>query len=86
VPNCNTISNVSGELAMSLPTQDEQVLSGLLKRLSQDKDFLGIDNFGLSVTTLEDVFLKVGAADTEENLEFDNDDDNDSAMVNSVQN
>jgi len=77
IPNSTTISNVSGELAMSLPTDNEQVLSNLLKKLSVDKDNLGINNFGLSVTTLEDVFLKVGAADTEENMEFDRDEDND---------
>ncbi len=30
---------------------------------------LGVDSFGLSVTTLEDVFLKVGAAENDENME-----------------
>ena len=69
IPGAETISNVSGELAMSLPTEDEAKLPALLKELSEKKKDLGINNFGLSVTTLEDVFLKVGAAETEENME-----------------
>ncbi len=69
VPGAETISNVSGELAMSLPTEEESKMPSLLKDLSEEKDRVGINNFGLSVTTLEDVFLKVGAADTDEDLE-----------------
>eukprot|EP00095_Tigriopus_kingsejongensis_P007158 maker-scaffold285_size222332-snap-gene-1.18 protein:Tk07158 transcript:maker-scaffold285_size222332-snap-gene-1.18-mRNA-1 annotation:"hypothetical protein TcasGA2_TC002276" len=61
IPNAQTLSNVSGELAMSLSTEEEDKFSGLLKELASCKADLGIANFGLSVTTLEDVFLKVGS-------------------------
>ncbi|XP_059097129.1 phospholipid-transporting ATPase ABCA3-like [Tigriopus californicus] len=61
IPEAVTLSNVSGELAMSLPTESEEKFSDLLKRLTDMKSRLGIANFGLSVTTLEDVFLKVGS-------------------------
>ncbi len=69
VPGAETISNVSGELAMSLPTEDEARLPELLKVLADKKGNIGVDNFGLSITTLEDVFLKVGAAAHDEDME-----------------
>ncbi len=61
VPSAGTISNVSGELAMALPSEDEDRFTEMLKALSESKSKLGIANFGLSVTTLEDVFLRVGS-------------------------
>jgi len=61
VPNATTMSNLSGELTMSLPTDNESNFTELLKQLSNRKDDLGVANFGLSVTTLEDVFLRVGS-------------------------
>ena len=66
VDNSATISNVSGELAMSLPTEEEKKFSPLLKELSEVKDSIGVSSFGLSVTTLEDVFLKVGTMEDSE--------------------
>ncbi len=71
IPGAETISNVSGELAMSLPTEDETMLPDLLKALSSRKSEIGVDNFGLSITTLEDVFLKVGRAEQDEDMEFE---------------
>ncbi len=61
VPSAKTISNVSGELAMSLPAEEESSFTEMLRRLSEAKEQLGVTNFGLSVTTLEDVFLRVGS-------------------------
>ena len=49
------------EFAVSLPERaTETELADLLKELSSKKDLLGVSNFGLSSTTLEDVFIKVG--------------------------
>ena len=45
---------------MGLPIEEESHFTALLRELSDRKDALGVTNFGLSVTTLEDVFLKVG--------------------------
>jgi ATP-binding cassette subfamily A (ABC1) protein 3 len=61
VPNASTMSNLSGELTMSLPTENESSFTQMLKELSDRKEDLGVANFGLSVTTLEDVFLRVGS-------------------------
>lgn len=61
IPGAVTLSNVSGELAMSLPSDSEDKFTDMLKGLTDAKATLGIANFGLSVTTLEDVFLKVGS-------------------------
>ena len=45
---------------MGLPLEEEGHFTALLKELSDKKECLGVMNFGLAVTTLEDVFLKVG--------------------------
>lgn len=50
----------AGELTMELPTEEEGHFTALLRELSDRKESLGVTNFGLSVTTLEDVFLIVG--------------------------
>lgn len=61
IPEADILSNASGELTMSLPTETEEKLTEVLFKLTEKKAELGVSNFGLSVTTLEDVFLKVGA-------------------------
>ena len=47
VSNATTISNVSGELAMSLPTEDEVRFTPMLRELTEKKKEIGITNFGL---------------------------------------
>ncbi len=41
MPSAETISNVSGELAMSLPTEEEERLPALLKDLTARKEEVG---------------------------------------------
>lgn len=57
---CLILPPYAGELTMALPTEEEEKFAALLKTLGEKKKELKIANFGLSVTTLEDVFLKVG--------------------------
>lgn len=41
----------------------------MLKDLEENKDHLGILNYGISLTTMEEVFMKVGADHGQEELE-----------------
>lgn len=43
-----------------LPDESKSKFCELLKRIESDQAFLGISYISVSVTTLEDVFLKVG--------------------------
>ena len=51
-------SNASGELIFSLPAADSKSFGDLFESLEQSKAEFDIGNFGLSITTMEDVFLR----------------------------
>lgn len=51
-------SDASGELTFNLPETESTKFANLFETLEKAKATMGILNFGLSVTTMEDVFLK----------------------------
>ena len=51
-------SNASGELIFSLPAAESPAFGNLFESLEKRKTDLDIGNFGLSITTMEDVFLR----------------------------
>ena len=51
-------SNVGAELSFILPKERSSQFEQLFTDLEQNRKELGIDSFGASVTTLEEVFLK----------------------------
>jgi len=58
VPDVQLESNVGAELSFSLPKEQSATFETLFGDLEQNRDSLGIDSFGISVTTMEEVFLK----------------------------
>jgi len=58
VPEVQLESNVGAELSFVLPKEQSAQFEQLFTNLEQNQDSLGIDSFGVSVTTLEEVFLK----------------------------
>ncbi|GLV40132.1 ATP binding cassette subfamily A member 3 [Carabus blaptoides fortunei] len=60
VPSATVKSISAGCVVFVLPTNDTTALSKLFLSLEQNKSELGIKNFGVSITTMEDVFLRVG--------------------------
>jgi ATP-binding cassette subfamily A (ABC1) protein 3 len=63
-PQAHIKSNVGSEISFSLESKDTQTDSSTLpsffRELEEKKDIFFIESFGLSITTMEDVFLKVG--------------------------
>ncbi|XP_063961818.1 phospholipid-transporting ATPase ABCA3-like [Lytechinus pictus] len=53
-------NNVGAELSYILPEESVAHFEGLFSQLETQKKELGIDSYGASVTTMEEVFLKVG--------------------------
>ena len=53
------MSNVGAELAFVLPKNEVGKFPPLLNELDANKKALGISSYGVAVTTLEDVFLRV---------------------------
>jgi len=73
-PNCNVVglqeriksyvneaqmeSNVGAEISFILPKEMSSQFENLFTDLEKNRFELGIDSFGASVTTLEEVFIK----------------------------
>ena len=60
VPGAEQVSDVGAELSFILPSSSTPSFPNLFDRLEADKVGLGIESFGVSVTTMEEVFTKVG--------------------------
>lgn len=60
IPTYNIVSNVSAELGVQLPMDQIKNFPALFQEIDNNKDKLGIQSYGISITTLEEVFLKVG--------------------------
>ena len=58
IPNAKLHSDINSEISFMLPIQDTDKFSALFVQLEDLKDNLNILNIGISITTLEDVFLK----------------------------
>ena len=58
IPVAEVKSNASGELIFSLPAADSKSFGDLFESLERSKVEFDIGNFGLSITTMEDVFLR----------------------------
>ncbi|XP_013793644.2 ATP-binding cassette sub-family A member 3-like [Limulus polyphemus] len=60
VPNAEMVSNVGAELSFSLPDKGSPYFENLFTELEDKKKELKISSYGASVTTMEEVFIKVG--------------------------
>ena len=64
IPEATILSNVSAELGIQLPVSTTPKFSGLFQELDSLKESLGVSGYGISITTLEEVFLKVAEIDS----------------------
>ena len=60
VPKSEQVTNVGAELSYVLPSSATPSFPELFDHLEANKTGLGILSFGVSVTTMEEVFMKVG--------------------------
>ena len=60
------LADVSAEVAFQLPMDEVKNFPQLFDMLDQDKEKLHINSYGISITTMEEVFLRV--ADMEEEV------------------
>ncbi|KAL4454192.1 hypothetical protein ABPG74_012149 [Tetrahymena malaccensis] len=61
IPDCEIISDVSAEVAFQVPKKHVPVFQELFATIEKDKKRLMIRSYGVSNTTLEQVFLKVAS-------------------------
>ena len=58
VRDSSMTSNAPGQSIYRLPDQESKSFPRLFEQLETQKERLGIRNFGISVTTMEDVFIE----------------------------
>ncbi|KAK6173673.1 hypothetical protein SNE40_017083 [Patella caerulea] len=75
IPSATLESEISAEISYLLPNEASPKFSSLFKDIEVQKDELGINSFGTTATTMEEVFLKVGK-ETDDNYDDEEDDDN----------
>ncbi|TMW64123.1 hypothetical protein Poli38472_014240 [Pythium oligandrum] len=63
VPNAQVLSNVGSEIAFQLPLDASHIFARMFAELDNRLPTLGLLSYGVSVTTLEEVFIKVAEAD-----------------------
>ena len=68
VPAAEQITDVGAEISYILPSSSTPSFPQLFDTLEAEKTALGIVSFGISVTTMEEVFMKVGEGTTDEIL------------------
>ncbi|XP_031346756.1 ATP-binding cassette sub-family A member 3-like isoform X2 [Photinus pyralis] len=61
IPNITATSNIGSELTYILNESYNNVFESMLGELEQKSVGLGVRSYGVSLTTLEEVFMKVGA-------------------------
>jgi len=60
IPDVSQLSNIAGEISYRLPFQSSAHFADVFDAFDQRQNELGIAGYGISVTTLEEVFLRVG--------------------------
>ncbi|KAG1652003.1 ATP-binding cassette sub-family A member 3 [Nymphon striatum] len=71
VPNAEMESDMGAELSYILPHESSSNFQALFQQIEDNKEALGISGYGASITTMEEVFIKVGEKmDTGESTAF----------------
>nr|XP_022911475.1 ATP-binding cassette sub-family A member 3-like isoform X1 [Onthophagus taurus] len=60
IPSITVNSNVGSELTYVLAKEESENFEKMLQDIENNSETLGISNFGISLTTMEEVFMKVG--------------------------
>uniref|UniRef100_A0A6P7GKL5 ATP-binding cassette sub-family A member 3-like n=1 Tax=Diabrotica virgifera virgifera TaxID=50390 RepID=A0A6P7GKL5_DIAVI len=68
IPDIEINSNVGSELTYLLVDDHVHVFEPMLRELETESEMLGIRSYGISLTTLEEVFMKVGADHGQEEM------------------
>ncbi|RLN98523.1 hypothetical protein BBJ28_00023418 [Nothophytophthora sp. Chile5] len=67
VPKSQVLSNVGTEIAFQLPLSSSPKFAAMFAEMDLNLKKLGLLSYGVSVTTLEEVFIKVAEADDHDN-------------------
>ncbi|EGG24684.1 ABC transporter A family protein [Cavenderia fasciculata] len=72
IPEAVVLSDVGTELSLRLPTSSAAQFVPLFRDMDHQKDStLAIDHYGISITTMEEVFLRIGQESGDGGRQFD---------------
>ena len=69
IPSAEVLSFVGAEQSYRLPFNESKKFVGLFEQIEREKEKMGVSSYGVSVTTLEEVFMRVGHGSEESNLD-----------------
>jgi ATP-binding cassette subfamily A (ABC1) protein 3 len=58
ISNYKIETNIAGEITISISNEVLSKLPNLLKEIENSQEFIGVNSYGISSSTIEDVFLK----------------------------
>jgi ATP-binding cassette subfamily A (ABC1) protein 3 len=58
IPNLSVDQNIGSELSYLLNEDQSSVFEAMLSKLEENKNKLGLLSYGVSLTTMEEVFMK----------------------------
>lgn len=70
IPDVQVDGDIGTELSYQLAEANVKTFHAMFRELEDRSDELGIDSYGISLTTLEEVFMKVGSDSSKETHEF----------------
>ena len=87
ISGAEMLADAGAEITFRLPFEETESFPAVFQKLDQFKDALSINTYGISVTTLEEVFLKIGQmAEIEYNQEHPNSPKDDEKVADSAGN
>lgn len=75
VPNLEIETAVGAELTYQLPDGYSNLFEEMFRDLEENSERLQLSGYGISITSLEEVFMKVGAENASDHKPVDHDDD-----------
>ena len=69
IKNAKKIQEVSGEISYQLPTESSSQFKDFFYEFDKMMSYLGVRSYGVGITTLEEVFLKIGNGEVFEKKE-----------------
>lgn len=60
IPDIRPENDIGAELSYQLPYKYSKLFKDMLENLENSSDELNLNGYGISITTMEEVFMKIG--------------------------
>ncbi|RNA24893.1 ATP-binding cassette sub-family A ABCA1 [Brachionus plicatilis] len=74
-------TNIAAEMSISIPYELSSKLPPMLKEMEENKAHYGIDGYGVSSPTIEEIFIKIGSIDKKDMDQNNKEEFNDTHLI-----